>query len=755
MARSRYDVEINGDNKGLSVVVNKSMDELNKLNKAASGLFSNLTGPLGNLQGGLNTINSMNPALRGLGAAGLAAGAGLMAINKASAVVGTLNQISTNTGVTVETLQRLQQEFKTTGMEAEKFGDMNKDALDKLGDSIRSGGGVADDLKEWGIGLKEYTKYAGDAEGGIKAIIDTFYKLKAAGKSHAEITNAMETMASDSSHLITTLQKYNTTADALNAINKQSAAITNDTAREFQEYEKNVKTLQTNIDNLTVKAISPLIGEINQLWELFTRDWNKTEIMDSLKQFWYGGDTVIAQFNRKLDGVSDEGFSNASKQYAATVDNFLKKNKEQGDIAFKQRQSQEAANRTINEREQKELEEKNAKALASAKKKQQDDKRAFEEAIKLRKQYLNTIAQIAAQANQNDVFSSNRMSTGLDEAREAGIKDWVIRIKTFRDLYDDLKGMDTLDFAGAMQTAKGANYQQTEMLKQSLAAGKITLEDYNNEVEKLKNDMLLFQSTYKASAKSDHKQDGLKELDSIGWANNDEQQALQQAALDEQNRQLELANAQRYSSGIISHEQFLAQKERLDQAYANKSDAIARQSSLAQIQVANDLATGLAQTMQATLGENNKAAQAMFAVSKGISIANGIMNAYEASTKAMAMYPGPMGYAMAAASYAKVIGEVMSMKSVTLGQFHDGIDNVPNTGTYLLQEGERVVDNRLNDDLTKYLSKQEQGPSGQGPIDASIHINGNVTDQRWFTEQLKKQKQAIATLVQDANRRRQ
>lgn len=755
MARSRYDIEINGDNRGLTVAVNKSMDELNKLNNLAGGLFSNLSGPLGNLQNGLNTINSMNPALRSLGAAGLVAGAGLMAINKASEIVGTLNQISTNTGVTVETLQKLQQEFKTTGIEAEKFGDMNKDALDKLGDSIRAGGGVADDLKEWGINLKEYTKYAGDAEGGIKAIIDTFYKLKTAGKSHAEITNAMETMASDSSHLITTLEKYNSTADALNAINKQSASITNDTAREFQEYEKNVKTLQTNIDNLTVQAVGPLIKEVNELWSVFNKDWTKSEIFDGLKQFWYGGDTAFAKLNRWVDNIGDEGYSEASKAEKKQIEDFLARNKEAGDKAFEQRKQQESANETIRQRELKEQKDANTKAEAEAKRKHQEEQRRIQEAIKLRKQYISTISSLASLGIQNDIFSSNKVSSNLDSSRAAGIKDSIVQLGVMKSLIADFKNMDTGDFASSLESAKSINDQQMQMLSQSLSAGKITLKEYNAEIEKLKNDLNVFQQAYQSSAQQDHSLDGEKDLQSIGWANQEEQQALQKQALDEQNRQFQLANEQRYTAGIISHDQFLAQKERLDQAYANKSDAIARQSSLAQIQIANDLASGLAGTMQGILGENNKAAQAMFAVSKGISIANGIMNAYEASTKAMAMYPGPLGYAMAAGSYAKVIGEVMSMKSVTLGQFHDGIDNVPNTGTYLLQEGERVVDNRLNDDLTKYLSKQEQTPSGQGPIDASIHINGNVTDQRWFTEQLKKQKQAIATLVQDANRRRQ
>jgi TP901 family phage tail tape measure protein len=43
------------------------------------------------------------------------------------------------------------------------------------------------------------------------------------------------------------------------------------------------------------------------------------------------------------------------------------------------------------------------------------------------------------------------------------------------------------------------------------------------------------------------------------------------------------------------------------------------------------------------------------------------------------------------------------------GQLHDGIENVPNTGTYLLEQGERVVDKRLNKDMSSFLADQNQG----------------------------------------------
>lgn len=96
------------------------------------------------------------------------------------------------------------------------------------------------------------------------------------------------------------------------------------------------------------------------------------------------------------------------------------------------------------------------------------------------------------------------------------------------------------------------------------------------------------------------------------------------------------------------------------------------------------------------------------------------------------------------------------MRSMTLGQFHDGIDNVPNTGTYLLQEGERVVDNRLNQDLKDFLGNEQKGQSqAEQPIDASINISGSVNGEKEIMQIMKRHQQALASIVQDANRRRQ
>ncbi|MDQ6442869.1 hypothetical protein [Klebsiella quasipneumoniae] len=753
MARSRYDVEINGDNKGLTTAVNKSMDELNKLNEVAGGLFSNLTGPLGSLQGGINTINTMNPALRALGVAGLAAGAGLAAINKAADTVNTLNQISTNTGVSVEMLQKLQRQFKDTGMEAEKFGDINKDAMDKLGDSFRNGGGgIADDLKEWGIELQEYTKYAGDAEGGIKAVIDTFYKMKEAGKSHAEITNAMESIASDSSHLITTLDKYGSTQEALNSINQQHVNITKETSAEYKNFQKNINTLNNNIQDLTVQAVTPLVAEINDLWALFNKEWTKSDMMDALKQFWYGGDTAIARLNRWVDGVDEEGYSNASKKRAANLKGLANQLAEDVQTSVQQAEQATNAQKNIIKKQQEEKDKADAKAKAARDKALADAKRNAAEQLRVQQDLLKSLKSLSVSASGANLIDYN--DEGIKLIKDANTQAQLFKniMKNLTEEYhESFKQMDGKDLGDTLSNLK--DYYQTRelLLKQSLENQKITQQQYNDQMQQM-------QAEQKAIEEAQNGIDGksmqLQDLDSIGFATSDEQQQLQQQKLHEQFQAFYENNQAMYDAGLIQHDDFLKQKERLDQAYAIKSQAIERQSTQMKMQMATDLTSGLSSAMTGLLGENNKAAQAMFAVSKGVAIANGMINAHEAATTAMAKYPGPLGYALAASSYANVLSEVMQMKSMTLGQFHDGIDNVPNTGTYLLQEGERVVDNRLNQDLKDFLSNQDKQQSDSQPVDASIHINGSVNGERELMQILKRHQQTVSSIVQDANRRK-
>lgn len=70
----------------------------------------------------------------------------------------------------------------------------------------------------------------------------------------------------------------------------------------------------------------------------------------------------------------------------------------------------------------------------------------------------------------------------------------------------------------------------------------------------------------------------------------------------------------------------------------------------------------------------------------------------------------------------------LSASQAVLGMFHDGIDNVPSTGTYLLESGERVVDNRLNKDLSSFLANQNSSNSVTNNPTLNFNVSGGDAD---------------------------
>ena len=766
---SKYDVEINGDNKGLTTAVNKSMEELNKLDEAANGLFGNLTGPLNNLKGGMNVISTMSPALKGLGAAGLAASAGLMAINKASSIIEPLNQISTTTGVSIEMLQQLQKEFKNTGMEAQEFGDINKDAMDKLGDSFREGGGgVADDLEKWGIELKSLTKYAGDAEGGIKAVIDVYYQMQKAGKSQAEIVNAMESMASNSSHLISTLQQHSNAQEALNSIQTQSVTVTSEVAAEFQEWERNTKSLGKAVDDFTVESVGPLVRELNNVWKWVDgMDWSDSKFAKWLKEN-----------NEK--GMSPTGMSSGQVANAGKTVKAIEAEKRQAFIAeqakFLQQDIKITKEKLKQERQaaeaQKAIDDKNAadaktaadKAAREREKAARESKAAYDKMMADRKAAMQSLAtldlsiinsQARGYASQSNQVQASL--TKLKELREADIisqEQYQARKKAIiansSDEFGDSLRSNPAELGNIVKGMQENYESQKQQIQIQRQQGLIDQKAYDEQLQNLE-----IEHQAKMAEINTVNPDlvNMQNLSAVGFATDEQEMALQQERLKIQFAELQSQNKSMYESGILDHDKFLKQKERLDQAYAIKSQNISLMETKTRMGMYDDFAQGMAGITSGLLGENSKAANAMFAVSQGTSIAMGMLNAYESATAAMAKYPGPLGYAMAAGSYAKVMGQVMAMKSISpQGMAHDGIDNVPTEGTWLLDGGERVVDQRTNGDLKDFLDNNKQG--GEQVIDARITIQGNVTDQRWFAEQLKKQQQNITAMVKDQNRRK-
>lgn len=129
--------------------------------------------------------------------------------------------------------------------------------------------------------------------------------------------------------------------------------------------------------------------------------------------------------------------------------------------------------------------------------------------------------------------------------------------------------------------------------------------------------------------------------------------------------------------------------------------------------------------------ENSKTYAVLFAAQKAFAVAQAMLNIPAAYSKAYdavvgTPYIGPyIAPAVGAAAAALQVAQAASMKSVNLsGMAHDGIDNIPREGTWLLDEGERVVDSRTNSDLKNYLNEARSNSSG-----AKITVNNNTGAQ--------------------------
>lgn len=88
---------------------------------------------------------------------------------------------------------------------------------------------------------------------------------------------------------------------------------------------------------------------------------------------------------------------------------------------------------------------------------------------------------------------------------------------------------------------------------------------------------------------------------------------------------------------------------------------------------------------------------------------------------------GPAAIAATAAAGVLAIGVGTALQ----GQAHDGIDSVPETGTWLLQKGERVTTAKTSAKLDATLDRVANQSTGGGAIYSptiNIPINGNPSD---------------------------
>lgn len=151
----------------------------------------------------------------------------------------------------------------------------------------------------------------------------------------------------------------------------------------------------------------------------------------------------------------------------------------------------------------------------------------------------------------------------------------------------------------------------------------------------------------------------------------------------------------------------------------------------------------------AMLGKSSSAYQALFFAQKSFYLAQAGMNVWKSASDAYANEPGTVWQKMGAAALATLeSGSFLSLieAATPMGMAHDGIDNIPKEGTWLLDKGERVVDSRTNSDLKDYLAKGG-GSGGDINFTQTIMIQSDGSSKTNNSGEMKQLGGAIETAV--------
>lgn len=220
---------------------------------------------------------------------------------------------------------------------------------------------------------------------------------------------------------------------------------------------------------------------------------------------------------------------------------------------------------------------------------------------------------------------------------------------------------------------------------------------------------------------------------------------------------------ERYQALLDAHEAYLSQKTALDIEYAQQVKDLETRQYENTIQMYGSLLSqvgsvwgDMTQMVKDSAGESSSAYKAMFIGQQALAIASGTMSAWLAYLQVLGdpSIPAPVKPIAAKATLGLGMAGVGMIAAQTIaGMAHDGIDNIPKEGTWLLDKGERVVDSRTNADLKGMIANQKNG-GGDVTIVVNVEDSGVSTSGASSSEQ-KQLAQMIGNMIRTIIRQEQ
>lgn len=209
---------------------------------------------------------------------------------------------------------------------------------------------------------------------------------------------------------------------------------------------------------------------------------------------------------------------------------------------------------------------------------------------------------------------------------------------------------------------------------------------------------------------------------------------------------------ERYDALLEAHQEYRDGMAAIDVDYHKQVKDLEKEEQQSRL---SDYGTLLSQTsavfgtmtqmVKDATGEQSAAYKTMFLMQQTIAIGQAIISTELAATKALEM--GPI-FGIPAVSVVRGLGyaSVGLIAAQTIsGMAHDGIDNIPKEGTWLLDKGERVVDSRTNADLKGMIANQKNGGG-------NVEINVHVTDSGVTTQSNQSDQKQLGQMIGNAVR---
>lgn len=169
------------------------------------------------------------------------------------------------------------------------------------------------------------------------------------------------------------------------------------------------------------------------------------------------------------------------------------------------------------------------------------------------------------------------------------------------------------------------------------------------------------------------------------------------------------------------------QEAELAQQHADRINEIEQARQVVALTAAEDLFGNMAGLAKEFVGEQSVAYKALFALEKAAAIARSIVAIQTAIAQAATAGPFPANLAAMASVASATAGLISTISSTSIqGQAHDGMMSVPKTGSYVLEQGERVMPAETTARLDQTLNDIWQERDRQRGRDVSVGVINSI-----------------------------